>query len=257
MTKCVDLLQHRAFYKMALVAEHYLSHLGPVYVWMAGGLDAALERGAQEIETLSLFPVHNGHAVDLGAGFGMHAIPLARRGFSVLAIDSCTELLETLQESSGELAITAVNDELRNFGAHLQGKAELVLCMGDTITHLPTFAAVEELIHRVASKLCSGGQFVLTFRDYGTPLEAERRFILVRSDQSRIATCFLEYGHESVAVHDILHENKGSEWKLRVSSYQKLRLTPAWMENALRSAGFEFRTEAGFAGMVRMIARHA
>lgn len=39
---------------MSSVTEHYSTHLGPVYAWMAGGVDAAIARGAKEIETLGL-----------------------------------------------------------------------------------------------------------------------------------------------------------------------------------------------------------
>lgn len=44
---------------MASAAEHYEHHLGPIYVWMAGGCDAALEAGRAEIEALGL-PVFGG-----------------------------------------------------------------------------------------------------------------------------------------------------------------------------------------------------
>lgn len=78
---------------MTTVTEHYEKHLAPVYVWMAGGADAALEAGTTEIEALNL-PLHEGSVVfDLGAGFGVHSIPLARLGARVTAIDTSTELL--------------------------------------------------------------------------------------------------------------------------------------------------------------------
>ena len=70
---------------MVSVAEHYEQHLGPIYVWMAGGVEAALKTGSDDIEALDLAPVGDAVAVDLGAGFGMHAIPLARRGYRVVA----------------------------------------------------------------------------------------------------------------------------------------------------------------------------
>jgi SAM-dependent methyltransferase len=240
---------------MTAVSEHYANHLGPVYVWMAGGLESALERGAAEIKVLSLAPAGSGCAVDLGAGFGMHAIPLARRGFSVLAIDTCSTLLKELKEHSGGLPIAPVDDDLLRFAAHLDGEAELVLCMGDTITHLPTTEAVNELIGKVSDALRPGGQFILTFRDYSSPLEGEQRFIPVRSDENRILTCFLEYADRYVTVHDILHERQDKDWKLSVSSYKKLRLSPSRLENALQSAGLETRREPGQSGMVRIIAR--
>ncbi len=52
----------------------------------------------------------------------------------------------------------------------------------------------------------------MSFRDYaGAPLEGDARFILVRSDEQRVMTCFLDYADRSVAVHDLLHEKHGGD----------------------------------------------
>ncbi|WP_224787783.1 hypothetical protein [Pseudomonas fluorescens] len=60
----------------ATVADHYETHLAPVYLWMAGGFDAAVSRGEAEIEAVLPNRASGTTAVDLGAGFGMHTIPL-------------------------------------------------------------------------------------------------------------------------------------------------------------------------------------
>jgi len=239
---------------MAAVTEHYATHLGPVYAWMAGGVEAAIARGAKEIETLGLLPRLTGQAVDLGAGFGMHSIPLARRGFSVLAIDSCGELLQTLRQEAGDLPIRTVEGDLLAFGRHLDGLSEIVLCMGDTLTHLPDFATVNALFDSAARQLCAGGKLVLTFRDYSTPLRGEQRFIPVRSDAGRILTCVLEYEDQHVVVQDLLHEFDGTVWRQRVSSYRKLRIEPSMVIAALESLGFTVQRSAGGAGMICLVA---
>ena len=239
---------------MSSVTEHYATHLGPVYTWMAGGADAAIARGAKEIEALGLTPRLTGQAVDLGAGFGMHAIPLARRGFTVLAIDTCGVLLQSLRQAAGDLPIRTVEGDLLAFPRHVEGVSELVLCMGDTLTHLPDFASVEALLSSVAEQLCAGGRFVLTFRDYSTPLHGEQRFIPVRSDSSRILTCVLDYEDEHVVVQDLLHELDGTVWRQRLSSYRKLRIDPAVAIAALESHGFTVQRSAGAGGMVCLVA---
>jgi 2-polyprenyl-3-methyl-5-hydroxy-6-metoxy-1,4-benzoquinol methylase len=58
---------------------------------MAGGAEVALQTGNDEIATLSALLPFEGNVVDLGAGFGMHAIPLARAGFHVTAIDTIVD----------------------------------------------------------------------------------------------------------------------------------------------------------------------
>jgi 2-polyprenyl-3-methyl-5-hydroxy-6-metoxy-1,4-benzoquinol methylase len=239
---------------MSTAAEHYERHLGPIYVWMAGGAEAALQAGSAEIEALNL-PVARGDVVlDLGAGFGMHAIPLARRGARVTAIDSSAELLHTLTELRGDLPIQPVNDDLLRFQNHIAEAPSAILCMGDTITHLPNFGDVEKLVERVSAALAPGGMLVVSFRDYTVPLVGEQRFIPVRSDDTRILTCFLEYEPEAVLVHDIVHERTLDGWQTRVGHYRKLRLSPERLIACLESNGLKVRREAGARGMVRLVA---
>lgn len=240
---------------MPSVTEHYENYLAPIYVWMAGGADAALSRGRAEVEAACPRPSSVQWAVDLGAGFGMHAIPLADIGYSVLAIDSSGTLLDVIRNHASAKPILTVQDDLLSFKNHLTAPTALILCMGDTLTHLPDRQSVERLIAEVAQTLVHGGTFIVTFRDYSTPLVGPSRFIPVRSDTNRILTCFLEYEDETVTVHDILHERAGAEWRHRVSAYRKLRLSPEWVTRALAAEGFLVTREQGFAGMVRLLAK--
>lgn len=240
---------------MSTVAEHYERHLGPIYVWMAGGAEAALRAGSAEIEALKL-PVARGDVLlDLGAGFGMHSIPLARKGARVTAIDTSAELLRTLTNLRGDLPVQAVNDDLLDFQRHIVETPSAILCMGDTITHLPDFGAVGKLVERASGELPPGGVLVVSFRDYSVPLSGDQRFIPVRSDEARILTCFLEYEAEAVLVHDILHERTSEGWQTRVGRYRKLRLSPERLIDRLQSNGFNVRREAGMRGMVRLVAQ--
>jgi SAM-dependent methyltransferase len=238
---------------MNTVADHYSLLLAPIYSWMSGSVEAALDAGKAEIgEALGQLPV-NALVVDLGAGFGMHAIPLARAGARVMAIDSSTDLLRELDRLAESLPVETVADDLLSFRTHLTEKAAAVLCMGDTLTHLPEHTHVDFLVQEVHEALSPGGQFVLSFRDYSVALEGVARFIPVRSDERRILTCFLEYEEDTVVVHDILHERSGDSWDTRVSSYRKLRVSPDRLIASLETSGFEVRSQPGLRGMVRVI----
>ena len=239
---------------MATVAEHYSTHLAPVYAWMAGGVDAAIARGEAEIAAVLPDLSVGSSAVDLGAGFGMHAVPLGRRGCAVLAVDSSSLLLDQLVRQAAGLPVTGVLDELLSFRRHMDSGADAILCMGDTLTHLPDTASVLQLFALTAESLRPGGRFIATFRDYTSSLVGPARFIPVRGDADRIMTCFLEYAPDSIDVHDLIHERTGSNWQLRVSVYRKLRLAPAWVSAALAERGFSVRIEPGLAGMIRVVA---
>lgn len=240
---------------MSSVTEHYENHLAPIYLWVVGGMDAAIARGQAELKSLGLRPSKNLQAIDLGAGFGMHSIPLANLGYSVLAVDSSETLLEVLRGHIGARAITTLREDLTSFKRHVGSPVALIVCMGDTLTHLTDRQSVEQLFADVADCLEAGGTFIATFRDYSESLGELNRFIPVRNDADRILTCFLEYEDETVTVHDILHERDGAGWRQRVSAYRKLRLSVDWVVIALESRGLHVRQEPSVAGMVRVIAK--
>jgi hypothetical protein len=185
----------------------------------------------------------------------MHAIPLARRGFKVVAMDTCDLLLEDLEKRRGSLPIRTVHANLRDFRADIAAPLDLIVCMGDTLTHLPSRTAVDSLIADAAASLNRGGVFMATFRDYvSAPLEGDARFILVRSDEQRILTCCLEYADTTVMVHDLLHQREGGSWRLHVGSYQKLRLSPAWVVDRLSALSLTVSCAQAAGGMIRIIA---
>lgn len=240
---------------MTTVQDHYEQHLAPVYSWLVGGFDEAVARGQRELAEVGL-PGRDGagYALDLGAGFGMHAVPLARQGWRVLAIDTSALLLEELRANTDRSSVATVQDDLLRFPQYLSGRPNAILCMGDTLAHLPDRAAVRSLFALASEHLPADGRLVLSFRDYSKALEGPNRFILVKGDASRVSTCFLEYGEDAVRVHDILHERGEDGWRMRISAYDKLRLGPEWVQQELEACGLRVRAEAGLSGLIRIVA---
>jgi SAM-dependent methyltransferase len=238
---------------MPSVSEHYKTLLAPVYSWMVGGPEAAFALGQADLTAII---GRGGFAIDLGAGFGMHTVPLARAGWRVLAIDSSPVLLNQLSTFTEGLAVRVHCGDLGGFAAQLATgeRADLVLCMGDTLTHLESPEDVASLGRAVADSLAPGGQFVATFRDYTRVPSGDARFIPVRADENRILTCFLEECPDHVRVHDLLHERIDGTWATRVSSYRKLRLSPDVVRNTFTSAGLHATMTPAARGMMLLTA---
>jgi cyclopropane fatty-acyl-phospholipid synthase-like methyltransferase len=222
---------------------------------MVGGFDNAVQLGKSDLEALGIKANAEMMALDLGAGFGMHAIPLAQEGCDVTAVDDSPELLKELKDRGAGLPIRVIEGDLLSAGSYVRGAPNVVLCMGDTLTHIQTKEEIAGLFGDVSRLLAPGGLFAMTFRDYTSPATAESRFIPVRSDDQRIHTCFLEEGPTHMVVHDIVHERVGATWSMKVSSYQKLRLSPEWVLDALSSVGLRPTASAGPRGMVQIVAR--
>jgi hypothetical protein len=52
-----------------------------------------------------------------------------------------------------------------------------------------------------------------------------------------------------------LHQREGGSWRLRKSSYSKLRLSPQWVVERLSSLGLSVLRDAAPGGMIRITAR--
>jgi hypothetical protein len=128
---------------MAAVTEYYANHLAPIYLWMVGGIETVVSLGKADLATL--IP-GSGLAIDLGAGLGMHSIPLAQAGYQVIAIDQSSLLLGVLQEHSLGLPIRIIEANLLEFRTLLPDPSDLIICMGDTLAHLESFEQVQLLM---------------------------------------------------------------------------------------------------------------
>jgi len=236
--------------------DHYDRHLAPLYTWMVGDVEEALNRSRAALLDLGLKSEAGGTAIDLGCGFGLQSIPLADLGYDVVGIDFSEELLAELERRRGGRRIRGVRADLREFASQIAAPVELVVCMGDTLPHLPDLESVDRLMVAIASILRPGGRLLLSFRDYcSVELQGTQRFIPVRSDADRIFTCVLEYGASRMTVTDLVHERTETGWRQRASSYPKLRLAPDWLVQRLETSGLSLVSRKSERGLVTLLAQ--
>lgn len=270
--------------------DHYDRFLAEHYTWMLGGdLDAlaAVQRAA--LSGWGVTPraaigsaAAGALAVDLGCGPGHASLALAGLGFdSVVAVDLSRPLLDELAAHAADVpAVRVVRADVRTALRELvrPGSAGAVVCLGDTLTHLPTRGDVAALFTDVAAALAPEGTAVFAYRDLTVPLTGTDRFLPVRATEDRIMTCFLEYPDDyndyTVLVHDLIHARNtddtddtddtdgpgpgpgpgpGSNWTLTARSYRKLRLSHSWVLDQLRTAGLRVRHEESGPGGMRTV----
>lgn len=237
------------------VKEHYDNHLGDFYVWMAGDFDPKQQEQQQFFEAQQIKSTTTGAALDLGAGHGLQAVSLAKLGFTVKAIDFNQQLLAALRHNAEGLAIDIIEDDIRHIKQYRQPKPEVIVCWGDTLTHLDTKEQIRQLIQDAAKILDNNGKLILSFRDYTKELTGTDRFIPVKSDDTRILTCCLDYTEEHVTVTDILHTKSEQGWQQKVSAYQKVRITPQEVMNYLQESGLSVIFNEPVNRLITMIAK--
>jgi SAM-dependent methyltransferase len=238
----------------ATAAEHRRGHLSRAYIWMAGGAHAAVVAGRIEVESLGLPQAQSDPLVDLGAGFGKHAIPLAERNAGVLAIDASAELVASLRTLAGDSPSCREVDDFRAFTCQLDEPADGALRIGDTVMHLPSFDDVGELVDDASSMLAPGGTLAFSFHDRPEPRSGTDRLPSGRCDDEHLRTCFLEFDAELVRVHDLLQERTSAGWQTRVSVHPRLHIAPDRLIAMLTALGFMVRHDAGAGGTVRVVA---
>lgn len=239
---------------MATVHEHYAQLLAQHYLWMNGDFDAKVAADRQFFDALDLPPRAGALAVDLGCGPGYQSLALAQAGYRVLAVDTSAALLAELGRHAGAWPIGQVEGDLLDFEAACDEAPALCVCMGDTLSHLPSVEAVAALFQAVARALVAGGALVLTYRDLTVELKDADRFLPVRSDTDTVFTCFLEYEAEQVKVHDVVYTRGEGGWTLHKSWYRKLRLGKTRVIAMLEQAGLQVRQVEARAGMVGLVA---
>ncbi len=239
---------------MADVTGHYKDLLAGVYTWLYGGADRGIEDNRAFFAANGIAPRGCGNAVDLGCGSGFQSIPLAETGFAVTAIDLSEKLLAELETRRDGLNITIVRTDLLDFTGYVPERLELVVCMGDTLTHLAGFGEVERLVRDIHGRLEAGGKLVFTFRNHTREIPYGDRFIPVRSDEEMVFSCFLEYEGDYVIVHDLLYTRGASGWDLKKSFYKKLRISPSWVMLVIESAGYRTATLHEERGLATIIA---
>jgi SAM-dependent methyltransferase len=253
---------------MSEVSDHYERLLSHHYTWMFGTsfAEKVAEQKSVLTQAVEYIGTHTpgGLAVDLGCGPGFQSVALSQLGFSpVIAIDTSAALLQELKERAvlqldvQGLPIQTHHADIRELADIVTSpSASMIVCMGDTLTHLQHKSDVTGLFNAIYDALVSGGILVLTWRDLTTELYGVDRFIPVRSDENTIMTCFLEYpGPDKVTVYDLVYTRTREGWTLNKSSYQKLRLSADWITRQLEAAGLTVEFEGAAGRLLEIIAR--
>lgn len=183
----------------------------------------------------------SGPALDLGAGPGYASVALADLGYGpVVAVDASPTMVEALAVATGP-PVEPVRGEIADVPAlaAVHGPFAVVVCLGDTVPHLPGRAVVEQMLRACAAALAPGGRLVLSLRDLAADPVGTHRSLLVRADEEAILTCVLDHRDaDTVRVTDLLH-TRGTDgaWSLSSSSYPKLRLSPAALHASFPGVG--------------------
>ena len=135
-----------------------------------------------------------GRVLELGAGSGRIALPLAARGLEVSGIDVSEQMLDLLRAKAGSDRIDVRIGDMARADTVVDGPFVVVLVAFNTFFNLDTEAQQRRCMEGVASLLAPGGSFLVEgFVPADPPAHVERDLSTSRVEPDRLVLAATEH----------------------------------------------------------------
>jgi SAM-dependent methyltransferase len=140
--------------------------------------------------------------VDFGAGTGRIALPLARTGRHVTAVEPCAEMLQVLQSKQGDTVLEVVNCTMADFESNQP--YDFGTCVFTVLLYLLDEAELEASLKAAAEALRPGAKFMIDIPSRALFSQSHRkgedfdRFV----DIQPLGTDLYRYDENSMLVDD-------------------------------------------------------
>jgi glycine/sarcosine N-methyltransferase len=192
-----------------------------------------------------LFQQHGVERVlDAACGTGQHAIALARRGYDVLGADLSAPMIERARQNAARHDAADVTFVVAGLGglASLGERFDAVLCLGNSLPHLLTAAAVAGALADFAAVLRPGGLLVIQNRNLDRVWAEQERFMPPQvhheDGQEWLFVRFYDF-HPATLTFNMLCLRQGPQgWAQDIESTQLRPIFQCDLGQGLVEAGF-------------------
>lgn len=211
-----------------------------------------------ESEILKVSPDGQAAVLDTACGTGMHAIALARLGFSCSAADLSPKMMRQARKNA-KAAQQEVDFRTAGFGelaaAFSSRTFDALLCLGNSLPHVLTSQHLTNTLADFAACLRPKGLLLIQSRNFDAVLAKRERFMNPESfsDQEHewLFQRFYDFESEGLIRFNMvsLKRRRAGDWHARVASTLLNPQTQALVHEALAQAGFsEIRFFGSMAG---------
>lgn len=113
----------------------------------------------QAFKTLSDLNIPTRKVVDLGCGTGSYLQPFIQNGYDTLGIDLSESLIHTARTKSERTQARWIAGDMREIKN--EKDVGLVICMGNSLSHLPSLTHFDDVIKCVETSLVPSGYFIV------------------------------------------------------------------------------------------------
>jgi len=220
----------------------------PLYDALAADYDRFVSwpgRLARELPFLErLFQAHGVQSVlDSACGSGRHAIALAQRGYEVVGADLSAPMIEQARRNAAA-AGAEVPFVVAGFGqlATLGRVFDAALCLGNSLPHLLTPAAVADALADFAAVLRPGGVLAIQNRNFDQIWAARERFIGPQAHRSGeeewLFVRFYDFHEETLTFNMVRLHRTEAGWSQVVDATELRPVFRDGLAAGLPAAGF-------------------
>ena len=194
--------------------------------------------------------------LDAACGTGMHAVELARRGYSAAGADLFEGMVARARENAAAAGVSA-NFRAAGFGGLARAFAaelpfDALLCLGNSLPHLLSREALAQALADFAACLRPGGLLLLQNRNFDAVMQRRERWMEPQPHQEEgqaewVFLRFYDYEPDGLINFNIvtLRREQGQSWQQQVASTRLMPLLHADLVRALEQAGFGAITAFG------------
>lgn len=189
--------------------------------------------------------------LDCACGTGVPSIGLALRGYEVTGCDLSASMLEKAEQSAQELGapLTFCREDMTNLLARFApGSFDAVVCVGNSISHLPTEQARLKGLRSMHAVLRDDGLLYLDARNWDEVVAEKQRFHLrtCRQFGQRHVTVLdvWDYGDDAIVLNIAVATEGPDEAEMRVFPVTCYPFSEEAMNRIITQAGFEVRRVA-------------
>lgn len=201
-------------------------------------------------KTISLASRETGKlaVLDAACGTGMHAIALAKLGFSVSGADLFPEMIARAKENAAREGVK-VHFEPAGFGSLERtfgsAKMDALLCLGNSLPHVEGIAGLENAVRDFAAVLRPGGILLLQSRNFDKVLQEKMRWMDPQAHQEDgkewIFIRFYDFDPDGYIQFNILtlYREDAGGWQQTLRTTTLYPVLQADLEPVLQQTGFK------------------
>ncbi len=194
---------------------------------------------------LQHLPPEDGLVLDIACGSGRHLVALAEHGHRGVGIDISSQMIEQARQLASEHNVDLEFNvmDMRNVG-EMDVRADLVICLGNSLSLLSSRAEVIDTLRGMASVLAANGRVVIQVLNSREVLESGFRFFPLTHGQMSdgrtvVFARFFEHwpaeSRSTLVMTGIIGQD--DEWATTVRTQSVLHLNREILNAALREAG--------------------